>query len=87
MTIEEWHNDVANAFGELVRQRLDFNGDSIAAYRGAINRLDKAVFQGFHMLHMKLNAARASQDGGSDKSRSVSAARKATVTYTIDDLE
>ena len=53
MTEGEWRAAIIAAKVALDNMPLELTNESIADYRGAIAALDKAVFQGFRLLHEK----------------------------------
>jgi len=53
MTEGEWRAAIIAAKVALDNMPLELTNESIAEYRGAINALDNAVFQGFRLLHEK----------------------------------
>jgi hypothetical protein len=47
----EWYYAVSDAFHDLAKQKLELTHESISAYRLRLSRLDRAIFQAFHILH------------------------------------
>jgi len=78
-----WLIEIREALENLSALALpELDGDQIAAYRGAIARLDAAIFHGFHIIHQQQIDAWRRQRPQS----SVSAPHKPAASFTVDDL-